>query len=255
MSVILVFKISPFCKLNLENFLYEGGKMKFLRNIFAFLLIPAVVVAGYTLIKSFLYFMVSSGNRHVPFWIGILCYVVFQVILYKPMKTYVFGHELSHAIAGILSGARIKKFNIRKESGSIVLTKDNVWITLAPYFFPIYTYIVIIIYIFLGWFVNIKQFYGYFLFLAGFSIAFHVALTTYILSIEQSDLRIYGTFFSYIIIFMANIAVFVLLAALVFPDDIGVKDICLRVFGNIADIYKFIYAGVLEIWSAFRETR
>jgi hypothetical protein len=222
-------------------------KMRFLRNIFAFLLMPAVVIAGYTLIKGFLYFAVSAGNRHIPFWIGILFYVVFQAILHKPMKTYVFGHELSHAIAGILSGAKIKEFNTGKESGSIVLTKDNIWITLAPYFFPIYTFAIIIIYIFLGWFINIKQFYGCFLFFAGFSIAFHVVLTTYILSIEQSDLRIYGTFFSYIIIFMVNIVVFVLLAALVFPDDICVKDTFLRIFGNITDIYKFIYARVFEI--------
>ncbi len=185
--------------------------MKFLRNFFAFLLIPAVVVASYTLIKSFLYFTVSSGNRYIPFWIGILCYVVFQVILYRPIKTYVFGHELSHAIAGILSGAKIKKFNVGKESGSIVLTKDNIWITLAPYFFPIYTFALIIIYIFLSWFINKKQIYGYFLFLVGFSIAFHIALTIYILSIEQSDLRIYGTFFSYITIY-GKYAVFVLLA-------------------------------------------
>jgi hypothetical protein len=236
--------------------LYEDAKMKFLRNIFAFLFIPAVSVAGYTLIKSFLYFTVSAGNRVVLFWIGVLCYVVFQGILYKPMKTYVFGHELSHAMVGILSGAKIKKINVGRESGRIVLTKNNIWITLAPYFFPIYASAIIIIYIFLGWFINIKQFYGYFLFLTGFSIAFHVALTIYILSAEQSDLKIYGTFFSYVIIFIVNVAVFILLAALVFPDDIGVKDICLRIFSNIADVYKFIYVGVLEIlWSALRETR
>jgi len=235
--------------------LYEDAKMKFLRNIFAFLLVPAVSVAEYTFVKSFLYFMISAGNRNIPFWIGILCYIVFQVILYKPMKTYVFGHELSHAIAGILSGAKIKKFYVGRESGRIVLTKDNILITLAPYFFPVYTFVIIIIYIFLGWFINIKQFYGYFLFLTGFSIAFHVALTIYILSAEQSDLKIYGAFFSYVIIFIVNIAVFILLAALVFPDDIGVKDIFLRIFSNIADIYKFIYVGVLGIWAALREMR
>jgi hypothetical protein len=171
------------------------------------------------------------------------------------MKTYVFGHELSHAIAGILSGAKIKKFNVGRESGRIVLTKDNIWITLAPYFFPIYTFAIIIIYIFLGWFIDIKQFYGYFLFLTGFSIAFHAALTIYIISVEQSDLKIYGIFFSYVIIFIVNIAVFILLAALVFPDDIDVKDIFLQIFSNVVDIYKFIYAEVLEIWSAFQETR
>ena len=216
---------------------------------------PAVAAAGYTLIKSLLHFTVLAGNQYIPFWIGILCYIVFQIILYKPMKTYVFGHELSHAIAGILSGAKIKKFNIGEKSGSVALTKDNIWITLAPYFFPIYTFAIMIIYISLGWFTNIKQFYGYFLFLVGFSIAFHIALTIYILSIEQPDLRIYGTFFSYVVIFAVNIAVFTLLAALIFPGKINVKDISLQICGNIADAYKFIYTGVLEICSAFRETK
>ncbi|MDR0800812.1 MAG: hypothetical protein LBN01_04775 [Endomicrobium sp.] len=239
----------------IKTFWHKDGKMKFLKNIFAFLLVPAVAAAGYTLIKNLLHFTVLTGNQHIPFWIGILCYIIFQIILYKPMKTYVFGHELSHAIAGILSGAKIKKFNIGEESGSVALTKNNIWITLAPYFFPIYTSAIIIIYLSLGWFTNIKQFYGYFLFLVGFSIAFHIALTIYILSIEQPDLRIYGTFFSYVVIFAVNIAVFTLLAALVFPGKINVKDISLQICGNIADAYKFIYTGVLEICSAFRETK
>ncbi|MDR3256077.1 MAG: hypothetical protein LBT18_00205 [Endomicrobium sp.] len=229
--------------------------MKFLRNSFAFLLIPAVGAAGYIFVKNFLYFTAFVGNKYIPFWIGILSYIIFQVVLYKPIRTYVFGHELSHAIAGILSGAKIKKFNVGQESGKVVLTKDNIWITLAPYFFPIYTFAIIVIYIFLGWFLDITQFYEYFLFLVGFSIAFHVALTIYILSIEQPDLKVYGAFFSYVVIFAVNIVVFTLLAALAFPDGINVKKIFFQMFENMADVYKFIYTGVSEVWQAFQKTK
>ncbi|MDR3253446.1 MAG: hypothetical protein LBT07_00585 [Endomicrobium sp.] len=229
--------------------------MKFLRNIFAFLLMPAVGTAGYVLAKDFLCFTVSVGNKYILFWIGLLCYVVFQIVLYKPMKTYVFGHELSHALAGILSGARVKKFNVSKKSGSVVLTKDNIWITLAPYFFPVYTFALVIIYIFLGWFTDIKQFYGYFLFFTGFSIAFHVALTIYVLDIEQPDLKVYGKFFSYILIFAVNIIVFTLLAALAFPHGINIKNIFLKMFKNIIVVYKFIYVGALDVWLAFQKTK
>lgn len=228
--------------------------MKFLRTILAFLAIPAVVAAGWTLIISVLDFAANSGNKYLPFWIGIVCYIVFQIAFYKPLRTYVFGHELSHAIAGILSGARIKKFNVGKESGSVVLTKDNLWITLAPYIFPIYTFFVIFIYVLLGWFTDIKPFYGIFLFLAGFTIAFHVALTIYILSIEQPDLKVYGVFFSWVVIIAVNIVVFSLLAVFAFSDQIKASKLFGDMLANIVGSYQFLFSGAKEIWSAFQKT-
>jgi hypothetical protein len=171
------------------------------------------------------------------------------------MKTYIFGHELSHAIAGILSGAKIKKFNVTKQSGSVVLTKNNIWITLAPYFFPIYTFLILLIYICLGWFTNIKQFYEYFLFFIGFSIAFHITLTAYILSVRQPDLKVYGVFFSYIIILAVNIIVFDLLLSLIFTEAVNLKDIFWQSCKNIINTYKFVYNGVLAIWWAFQKTK
>lgn len=228
--------------------------MKIFRNIIALTAIPAVLAGAYTLIKSFLSFAAVGGNEYVPFWVGILCYIIFQIAFYKPMKTYVFGHELSHAIAGLLSGAKIKKFKVGKESGSVVLTKDNIWITLAPYIFPIYTFIIVILYIMSGWFADIRQFYGYFLFFVGFSIAFHIALTIYILSIEQPDLKVYGVFFSYVIILAVNIIVFTLLMVLSFPKEIKALEVFNQMYQNILNSYKFIFTGVKEIWLAFQKT-
>lgn len=229
--------------------------MRFLRNTIAFIAVPAVFAAGYTLAKNFLLSSISSGGKYIPFWIGVLSYITFQVVLYKPIKTYIFGHEISHAIAGILSGAKIKKFNISESSGSVVLTKDNILITLAPYFFPIYTLAIIIVYVCLGWFMDIKQLYGHYLFLIGFSVSFHIALTVYILSIEQQDLKSYGTFFSYVAILAVNIVVFTLLVALAFEDAISIKNVFFQTYYNIINIYKFIYNGVKEIWLVFQKTK
>jgi hypothetical protein len=229
--------------------------MKFLRNIIAFLVLPAILASGYTLFKSFLLFSISPGRKYAPFWIGVLCYMAFQLILYKPMKTYIFGHELSHAIAGLLSGAKIKKFNVYENSGNVVLTKDNIWITLAPYFFPIYTIAIMIIYFCLVWVIDIKRLYNYYLFLVGLSVSFHIALTVYVLSIEQPDLKVYGTFFSFIVILAVNVVVFTLLAGLAFEDTINVKDVFVQSYNNIISIYKFIYNGVVEIWLSFQRTK
>ncbi|MDR0977725.1 MAG: hypothetical protein LBL71_01625 [Endomicrobium sp.] len=229
--------------------------MKFLRNILAFTAVPAVLAAGYTLIKNFLFLSVSSSSRYIPFWIGVFSYIVFQIVLYKPIKTYIFGHELSHAVAGFLSGAIIKKFKIGKNSGSVVITKSSIWIALAPYFFPIYTIVIIIVYVSLGWFIDIKQLYEYYIFLVGFSVSFYIALTIYILSVEQPDLEAYGTFFSYIVILALNIVVFTLLIGFVFENAAGVKNIFVQISYNIVAVYKLIYNGAAKIWLAFQKTR
>jgi hypothetical protein len=230
--------------------------VRFLRNIIAFIAVPAVFAAGYALAKNFLSFSISSDDKYIPFWIGVFSYITLQVVLYKPIKTYIFGHEISHAVIGILSGAKIKKINVGKSSGSVVLTKDNILITLAPYFFPIYTFAIIIVYICLGWFMDdIKQLYGYYLFLIGFSVSFHTALTAYVLSIWQPDLKVYGTFFSYIVILVVNIAMFTLLAVLVFEGAISIKSVFFQEYYNIISIYKFIYNGVKEIWFAFQKMK
>lgn len=228
--------------------------MRILRNITAFISIPAIIAAGYTLLKVFLSFAGTGGKEYMPFWIGILFYIVFQVAFYKPMRTYVFGHELSHALAGILSGAKIKKFKVGKNSGSVVLNKDNIWITLAPYFFPIYTFIIIVIYLLMGWFINIRELYSYFLFFIGVSIAFHIALTVYILKIEQPDIKVYGKFFSYTMIFAINIIVFSLLMLLAFPYEINANVYFMEMKENIVQIYIFIYTSISMIIKAFKET-
>ncbi|AKL97427.1 hypothetical protein [Endomicrobium proavitum] len=228
--------------------------MKLVRTITAFLAIPAVAAGAWALLMSFLDFAATSGSKYTAFWIGIFCYIVFQIAFYKPLRTYVFGHELSHALAGVLSGARIKKFKVGKESGSVTLTKDNLWITLAPYIFPIYTFAIILVYVLLGWFCDIKPFYAIFLFFAGFSIAFHIALTIYILGIEQPDLKVYGVFFSYVVIAAVNIITFALLMTFAFAEAISPSQLFGSIITSIINSYKFLFSGVSQIWLAFQKT-
>ncbi|MDR3048944.1 MAG: hypothetical protein LBV16_03775 [Elusimicrobiota bacterium] len=215
--------------------------MKTIRNLAALFAIPAVFAAGWTLIKTLLSFASVKNQDYIPFWIGILCYIVFQVLFYKPLLTYVFGHELTHAIAGILSGARIKKFKVGKRSGSVVLDKDNIWITLSPYFVPLYSFIVIFLYFMLGWQIDIRPLYSYFLFFLGFSIAFHIALTIYVLGIGQPDLKVYGVFFSMTTILIINIIVFSLLLILSFPHEISPSALFQAHFQNIKTMYTMIF--------------
>jgi hypothetical protein len=228
--------------------------MKFFRNIIVFSLIPAIVAAGYTLVKDFLYFMVCVKSQYISFWVGVLCCIMFQIIFHKPTRTYILGHELSHAVVGILSGAKIKKFSVKKKSGSVILTKNTIWIGLAPYLFPIYTFIITIIYVFINCFIDIRKFYGYFIFIVGFSITFHITLTVHTLLAKQSDLKAYGVFPSYVLILALNTIVFTLLIALIFPKEMNIKSFFFQMLGNIEIAYKIICSGALLVWQKFQKT-
>jgi hypothetical protein len=71
-----------------------------------------------------------------------------------PVKTYVVAHELTHALWGLLCGARVSHLRVSEGGGSVRLSKSNIVITLAPYFFPLYTILVILLRFAVGYFVH-----------------------------------------------------------------------------------------------------
>ncbi|MDR0486015.1 MAG: hypothetical protein LBH29_04740 [Elusimicrobiota bacterium] len=221
--------------------------MNLIRFLFALIASPAVLNSLYILIKTILSFAGIQNYKYAPFWAGILCYGVFQVLFYKPFRLYIFGHELTHAIAGILSGASIKNFRVGKRSGSVVLDKDNIWITLSPYFIPLYSFAVLCLYFAAGYFLDISLIYSYFLFFLGFTVAFHFALTVFVIKIGQPDLKVYGLFFSLIIILAVNAAVFSILLVLAFPREINASLLFSNYYYGANAVYKDIIDGIAAL--------
>ena len=70
---------------------------------------------------------------------GFIFWVVLFFALPRPFRSYVLAHELTHALWGWVMGARVSRIRVSKNSGSVSLSKTNFLITLAPYFFPLYT--------------------------------------------------------------------------------------------------------------------
>lgn len=202
----------------------------------------------YDFFKLFFLFAEQTNINIVPFWLGIATYVLFQIIFFKPMSTYVFGHELTHALAGLLSGAQIKKFKVSRKKGSVTLTKNNIFITLAPYFVPIYPIIIIFVYFALAWFMDVVQIYSWFLFFSGIALAFYYALTFYAIKVGQEDMIIYGQFFSFIFVCFINIIMVVLILAWIFPSNIEINDFFVKVFNDCINFYKYIFIGVSKCW-------
>lgn len=179
---------------------------KWIKCIIAVLLLPLCAGAAMALWKV----LTACGNADstwVPFLGGVACWCVIFFLLPKPMWIYVFGHELTHALWTWLFGGQVKKMKVSANGGHVIISKTNFLITLAPYFFPLYAVIVVIIFalghLIWGW----QHYFVYFHLLVGMAYAFHVTLTFHTLQTRQTDITSQGYLFSAVVIFLGNIGV------------------------------------------------
>ena len=135
---------------------------------------------------------------------GCLVWVIVYLCLPPPTRAYIFAHELTHALWGALLGSDILDFKISRQQGSVTLSHTNVLVLLAPYFFPLYTLMVIAVYGGLSLVFNLDPFVSAWLFLVGLTWGFHFTFTVRSLLQHQSDLHDCGLVFSYGFIIAMN---------------------------------------------------
>src|SRR3990172_2925734 len=120
-------------------------KKRILKILFGLLLVP--FCAGF--VWQFATTVFTVRYRPVTpyyFFAGGLTYLTVHLLFKKPVLTYVIGHELTHALFALLFGGSVKAFRASNRGGRVTLTKSNFIITLAPYFFPLYTALALILY-------------------------------------------------------------------------------------------------------------
>ena len=144
---------------------------------------------------------------------GMAAFALCWMAVSHPVKTYVLGHELTHAIWGLLFGAMPSKLRVSASGGSVNLTKSNMLITLAPYFFPFYTFLVIVVALITSAFIRPLPCLPLWMFAVGFTWAFHALFTLETLSQRQPDVKLYGRIFSWVFIFLANVALILVFLA------------------------------------------
>jgi hypothetical protein len=126
-------------------------------------------------------------------------------------------------LAAWLSGYRVKSFTASPNGGQVVLSDTNLFVALAPYCFPLYTILVVAVFLLIRWHSRLSAPPLWCAFAIGFTFAFHLALTWHALRQNQPDLRHGGTFLSLLLILFANGFVFVLLLKTLFPHWISFK--------------------------------
>src|SRR5437868_7595755 len=123
---------------------------KWAKMILAILLLPVCAGAAWAL-WGVLRASGSADTTWVPALAGAACWCVIYLLLPKPMWIYVFGHELTHALWTWLMGGRVKKFKASSTGGHVIVTKNNFLIALAPYFFPLYAVLVVLVFLAGDW--------------------------------------------------------------------------------------------------------
>ncbi len=169
--------------------------------------------------RSVLGMSAACGMFLVGFLLFSLIYIAFKI----PSPPYIFGHELTHVLFGLARGARVSKFRVKEEKGSVKVTEGGILVLLSPYFFPLYMVLMLLLFggaslafpmlnTVMG-----KIFAGF----IGIAWGFHFCFTVNGMLQQQSDLEVYGFFFSFAFILMMNLLTLCLVFVAISPFTAG----------------------------------
>jgi len=175
---------------------------------------------------------------------GFMLWLLLFFALPLPMRSYVLAHELSHAVWALGMGAQVSGLKVGEQGGQVEVSKTNFLITLAPYFFPFYSVLVLTLWglCWLWW--DPSAYTLFWIGLLGLTWSFHLTFTLKTLSTRQPDVMAHGRLFSYTVIYTAN--VFTLIFALACMTDTDLKPFSDSVRIEIADTYKEIYSTIVQ---------
>lgn len=169
-------------------------------TILLLLLSLAILSTGWSIMTSIFFPKRGSwlGNLQLYQWtaIGIILFLVVKRFLKENLMWFeTFTHELTHTLIAILFFRKIHSFEAKNNSGQIMTSgNDNtlVFVDLAPYCLPIYTFILLAIrsicYSPFLWCIDI---------IIGISIAFHINTFKKQIGNYQTDINKRPLYFSY----------------------------------------------------------
>jgi hypothetical protein len=154
----------------------------------------------------------------VSFGAGFLTWAVIYAFLPRTMWLYVLGHEFTHALAAMIAGGKIHSFQVSAKGGHVVTDRVNWWITLSPYFVPIYALIWMALWLSVDFWYPLKAWQPILYFGLGVLWCFHLTFTASMFHLKQTDLSSQGILFSLVIISMINLLFFLFLFSILAHD-------------------------------------
>ncbi len=183
-------------------------------------LLPFSIVMVYALLQQLYHAAPMVGNfdfwQSLPVWYTILGALVFMAVKYfrliDPMLVfiYVVGHELTHALAALICFGKVVNICVDIDGGYVDTDKDNLFISLSPYFVPLWMLLWLGCFYVVNWLSPSDTCMAWFYAGFGFWWTFHIYWTLWVIPREQPDLLENGVVLSFMIIMLTNIGALLL---------------------------------------------
>jgi hypothetical protein len=193
-------------------------------------ILSVILTISYGIVLFFVIKHFKMSDRFLYFGIGLVVFAPLWFIIFRKQYFYsTFEHELTHLLVGLLFFKKPAGFNVTEKDGGVVyLYGGNFLITLAPYFLPTITCLLLPVYLLLK-----PDFYNYYFLIIGYFTSYHIFSTIDEFSYRQPDIIKSGKIFSTIFLIFANIWMYGFLISFV--------------AGGFAEGWIFIKHGVLVI--------
>jgi len=242
---------SAFCASQRRALPARCATVKPVKLVIAILLVPACVA----LTMAVWDVGVALGFGHnatqplaIAFWVGYGIWLAVFVFLPRPMRTYVLGHELTHAIWALMMGARVSGLRVGKTGGQVRTSKVNWLITLAPYFFPFYAMLFMVLFFIAHAIWRLDEWMWVLFFLVGLGWSFHVTFSLMMLfTVRQPDVQSQGIIFSAVAIYSMNLLVILLTTALL-ARDVPFASAAQLLGHNLLAAYGWTLDKLLLLW-------
>jgi len=210
-------------------------------KIINFLKYPIAFIFAFLTIKllKLLFEMVINFYNHSTnyqnFFIGMTIYWVLWIIIFNQKRDNWFltiEHELTHTLFALLTFHKIIDFKATGNRGGYMrfsgIGGGNWLITIAPYFFPTFSMVVIaFIYI------SESKFYPILTLILGYSTLYHIHSTYQEITLQQPDIQEVGLIFSFLFLPSANLFALIGILSAIPSDNIEFTTI-------IKNIYEYV---------------
>ncbi len=147
--------------------------------------------------------------------LGACGYMVLDFLLIRRWQNVTYfrthTHEFTHSVAAMLTSKKVHQLAANEKDGHVLFSGDESWfVTLTPYFFPVYTILLLPI----RFVINTKYLFWFDVSLI-FIYAFHLHTFGTDFSFKQPDIKKNGYFLSTIYVIVGNLFCVLLVAALI----------------------------------------
>lgn len=154
----------------------------------------------------------NPGRREAVFMGGLALYFLLVLLARQRGRSFAhtFEHELTHLVAGLLFMQKPSKFKVGRHTGETELTGSNWFISLAPYFLPLWAMVPLLL-------LPLMNPAGTLAALAtlGFLYGLHLYSTFHEFGFYQTDVTAHGKIFSLCCVLAMNALVLGLVCAAV----------------------------------------